>query len=149
MLALLAHLRGQRSAAAKGYVPVRLRPMQGRFDHETAMAQLEELKREREALEGSYADFNARLEKLRERWKTGEIPPPAPEFAELLPLLGNYLEMEREQVAKLFALLLDTYRELAGGRAHAEPRSGAHELGLDVLGLGLSDPAGGILSRCR
>jgi hypothetical protein len=63
MLALLAHLRGQRSAAAKGYVPVRLRPMQGRFVHETAMAQLEELKREREALEGSYADFNARLEK--------------------------------------------------------------------------------------
>jgi hypothetical protein len=87
--------------------------MQGRFDHETALAQIEKLKREREALELSYTDFNDRLETLRERWQTGEIPPPPPEVAELLPLLGNYLEMEREQVTKLFALLLDTYRELA------------------------------------
>jgi hypothetical protein len=77
------------------------------------MAQLEKLKREREALELSETDFNDRLEKLRERWKTGEFPPPPPEVAELLPLLGNYLEMERERATKLFALLLDTYRKLA------------------------------------
>jgi hypothetical protein len=87
--------------------------MRGRFDHEAATAQIEQLKREREALELSYVDFNVRLEKLREGWKTGEIPPPGPEVAELFPLLGNYLEMEREQVAKLFALLLAAYRELA------------------------------------
>lgn len=72
---------------------------------------LDKLRREREALEASYADVDAEVGEMHERWKAGDLPPEAAvvDFAKLVGILSNYLTVEREQAGTLFALLLDAY----------------------------------------
>jgi hypothetical protein len=69
--------------AAAGYAA----PAAGRVDHESAMEKLERLRREREALAGSYADLKEGLERLKAREerrdpeaRARDRRPPAPAY---------------------------------------------------------------------
>ena len=85
-----------------------------RLDFENAMQKLEQVKREREALEASYLDFKADLVRLAKEGEALAVKPEIPSgFAEVLARLTNYVEMEREQSARLFELLLDAYARLS------------------------------------
>lgn len=79
------------------------------MEHAEAMARIEQLKREREALEGSYADL------MRELEETGVIPEEdrPREMMMLVARLVNYINIERQQFQTLYELLLDAYTRLA------------------------------------
>jgi hypothetical protein len=72
------------------------------------LARLDRLRREREALEASYADFKSELAAER-------TPPSDPDerieaLSALIRRLVTYVEMEREQSAVLFELLVHAYQ---------------------------------------
>lgn len=74
-----------------------------------AIARLDKLARERAALEASYGDLQTEF--------ANPSPPDDPrervrELVALLKRMGNYIEMEREQNAEMFALLQDAYERL-------------------------------------
>jgi hypothetical protein len=73
-------------------------------------AELERLRRERENLNLSYTDLQARLVWLREQASAGAVEPPPPETEALLRQLVALLELEREQAAGLWRLLEDSLR---------------------------------------
>jgi hypothetical protein len=88
-------------------------PNDFRLSQKTAMEALEQARREREALEASYNDFRADILKMAESAQTLTEKPEVPtEFFEVITRLTNYVEMEREQSARLFRLLLDAYVRL-------------------------------------
>jgi len=84
-----------------------------RMDMNEATATLEQLAREREALDGSYADLSAEMDRLTE---AGGPPEDIGErYQQLLThfrRLANYLEMERGISRRTFGLLMDAYQRL-------------------------------------
>lgn len=77
---------------------------------------MEQLARERMALDGAYADLQEQMAaEAKEAEVSGKRPPEeaVPELMELTMKLANFVNMEREHADKLYALLLETARRLA------------------------------------
>ena len=78
-------------------------------------AKLDQLGREREALELSYQDLNRDFVDLTARVKSAKVDAPAPEVASLLRRFSTALELQREQVDLLWQLLGDALQGGAEG----------------------------------
>jgi tRNA/tmRNA/rRNA uracil-C5-methylase (TrmA/RlmC/RlmD family) len=84
-------------------------------------AALQQLAREREALDGAYQDVQQRLAReAAEAEETGVKRLPEERVAGLIQLslqLGNFVNFEREHAEKLRSLLVDALRRLAEAEA--------------------------------
>jgi hypothetical protein len=77
---------------------------------------MQQLAREREALNGAYVDLQASMDSDVAKAAEGSTRPLEEAIPELLGLtakLANFVNMEREHSDKLYTLLLDAMRRLA------------------------------------
>jgi len=83
--------------------------------YEEAIAKIEQVGRERAALEAFYADLMSEMKQEADaRRKQGEDGPSLPaDVVALIAKLTNALETERQHVAMLWELLVDAHRRLA------------------------------------
>lgn len=88
------------------------------FDEQ--IARIEQVVREREALELFYADLLREATERAEAASATGVRETVPQSAaDLIVKLANALQTEREQASMLAALLLEAYAELV--KAHDEP----------------------------
>jgi phage host-nuclease inhibitor protein Gam len=83
-----------------------------------ALDRIEQLQREREALDGSYADLKAEVD--------AAYAPTDPDererrLAALLARLASYVDMERRQSRISFELVMDAYQRLVGADGEEQP----------------------------
>jgi hypothetical protein len=80
-------------------------------------ATIQQLVREREALNEAYEDLQAQMTSQAEEARRTGVKRPreeaVPDLLQLVVQLGNFVNMEREHGDKLYALLLDALRRLA------------------------------------
>jgi len=85
-------------------------------DVEEFAATMDQLRREREALKGAYADLQERMAAEAEATRTSGKRPAEeaiPMLVDLTEKLANFANIEREHADKLWALLQDTLGRLA------------------------------------
>jgi hypothetical protein len=90
--------------ATSGYAPA-----VARLTVEEIRVAIDQLTRDRQALDGSYADLKKDLGKMATKVRSGQSTKPDPEVVQLLLRLANHVEMERAQVETLWQLLHDAY----------------------------------------
>jgi predicted transcriptional regulator len=85
-----------------------------------ALDRIEQLQREREALDGSYADLKAEVDAAYEPTDPDERER---RLAALLARLASYVDMERRQSRISFELVMDAYQRLVRADGEEQPAS--------------------------